>query len=149
MIPGGASYAAFQAHITALATNGVAGWASGVAAGSFRTTAAAATGTMFNTTWGNRVYTGDTIARRVQHGLPSEAVFNDQVANGRMMFVRFSDGGDLFAAASINRNGYTSSAYDDGLGYPSVWMEEIIYWDGTSAWRITPRTAGSPTPYVF
>lgn len=145
----GPTYADFQAHIATLATNGIATWNNASTAGSYRITAAAATGAMFNTPWGDSVYSGDTNARRIQHGLPSEAVFNAQVSAGREMFYRVSAAPDLFAAFAVSRNGYTSSAYDDGLGYAAVYVEEIIYWDGTQAQRMTPRTSGGPTVYTF
>lgn len=147
----GKTYADFQAHIAALATGGVATWGNAVGSGptSRRVTAAAATGAMYNTPWGDHVYTSDILARVIQHSLPSEAVFNAQVAAGREIFIRTSAGPGLAAAFAVSRNGYTSLAFNDGNTYNSTWVEEVIYWDGTQAQQMTPRTQGGPTPYIW
>ena len=55
----------------------------------------------------------------------------------------------MIDAVSTTRNGFTSLAYNDGTPYAAVYIEEIIYWDGTQAQRMTPRTSGGPTVYTW
>ena len=146
---GGADEAAFNAHIATRATSGVMGWSAGVSPGLWRTTAAAAVGLMYNTPWGSMIYQGDTLARAIQHGLPSEAVFNALVAAGRQIFVRIIDAGGLIGASAVTRNGYTSVYYYDGTSYASVYLVELAYWLDDQAWTVSPTYQSGPSLYVL
>jgi hypothetical protein len=143
------TYADFVAHITELATSGTRPWGASTANwGSWKTTAAAATGTMYGSSWNSIVsgFLSSAPARIIQHGLPSQTVFNNQVANARDIYFKMS-GGNAGNFPAVNRNGYQSlSAADDGA--PDK-CDEIIYWDGTQAWRMQPNLGLGPTPYTW
>lgn len=154
MLLGGAdAYAAFVAYVDSIATT-QADWTQNLAAfssnrvRSFKTTARALSGeSLYGSPWGARfAMNAGVIGRVVQHGLPSQAVFDDQIANGRVIFVRTSSGGtaDL---PSVLRNGFQSEASGspDSL---ATWCEEILYFANGQAWRMTPRTSGGPTLFT-
>lgn len=145
----GKTYDDFVAHITALAAGGIRGWAtnSATSADAYRTTAAAASGTMYGTSWVSYLFFQFAPCRLIQHGLPSATVFNDQVANGRQVFFRIVDATPQYVFSSLARNGYTSQFLDAGEPSPTVTCTEIIYWDGTQAWRMNPSSGTGPTSY--
>lgn len=163
--PPGPTYADFVAHITELATGipsqgvpGVIGWDSPFASGQgsasvgkFRTTAAAPAGTMYGTPWRQDagygwVWVGNSSAcRAVQHGLPSEAVFLDQIASGRQIYYATSPGGAQLVYA-LSRNGYQS---DGGTEVAAANITELIYWGGTQAMRMQPSLGLGPVPYTW
>lgn len=160
---GGKTYAEFVAHITALATGipslgvpGAVSWGNPFASGQgsaypgkFRTTAAAQAGTMYGTPWRQGagygwVWTGNSSAcRAVQHGLPSEAVFLDQIASGRQIYYATSPGSTQLVYA-LSRNGYQS---DGGTEVAAANITELLFWDGARAQRMQPSLGLGPTPY--
>ena len=148
---GGRTYAEFQAKIAALATSGAASWSGvNIAAGAWTTTAAAVVGIMYDTPWNSSYEAASSrLARIVQHALPSQAVFDDQVTNGYQMFVRIQDATDKIDFVSVNRNGYTSLSFNDGSPYPARTCTELIRWDGAQAWTSNPSIGGSETPYTW
>lgn len=152
----GDGYAAFEAYVNSIATT-TAGWSQNLgdfASNRVRSFKTVATGTLsgfytglYGSPWGARfAMNAGIIARVVQHGLFSEAIFNDQIANARVVFVRTSSAGtaDL---QSVFRNGFQSepSGGPDDL---ATWCEEILYFANGQAWRMTPRTSGGPTLFT-
>lgn len=148
--PAGKTYAEFQAHIAGLATSGSKNWnAFSTNWGAWRVTAGAPVGSMVGSSW-NSSFSGQdggsTPCRVVQHGLPSQAEFNAQIAAGRMIFLRVVAGDDV-GYPSVTRNGYTSSS-----GGPDAFADkcsELIYWDGAQAQRMQPALGLGPSPYTW
>lgn len=144
------TYDDFVAHITGLATQGSVAWGTNMptTSGGYRTTAATAAGAMTGSTWQN-VFKGSEAApcRMIQHGLPDQATFNAQIAAGREVFFRISSGTDPASYAGVFRNGYSSVA--SSAIFATRKMDELIYWDGTQAWRMQPNLGLGPTPYTW
>lgn len=152
---GGPTYDEFVTHITGLATGGSIAWGGQAgAAGSYRTTAAAATGSMYGTSWSGSFYLvdvgGTTTCRLIQHGLPSLSEFEAQVAAGRQMFFGLSITSDGPLVAT-DRNGYLSlgSAGSFSRGV----CTQLLFWSGSdtggSAFSMNPSTGTGPTPYTW
>ncbi len=143
------TYAEFQAHIAVLANLGFRPWnnATAFSTGGYRTTAAAETGTLLGTSWNDRMGVGVTTCRVIQHGLPSQLVFNEQVASGRDIFFRVEVLDSVRVFNGINRNGYLSQSYSGPTYYPSTRCTEIIRWDGLRAWKSNPSIGSAETPY--
>lgn len=139
----------FNAHIAALAVNGVRGWSSGLGAGAFRVTAGAATGLMYGSSWLDSFYVASAAARVVQHALPSAAVFAALTANAQQIFLRCAAGGSVLVWNSTNRNGYASIAEDDGIADPSLYCTEYLRWDRAlgRAFRGRPNAAAAEVDY--
>lgn len=147
-------YSDFVAHITTLSAGASVGWGSSSGssgAGSRTTTAAVATGLMFGTSWNSNFWIASTTCRVVQHGLPSEAEFNSQIASLRMMLLTTVDAGNGLPVG-ITRNGFTSSS-DNTEPYPFYRCTQLLYWSGTdtggSAFQMNPSTGTGPTPYTW
>lgn len=147
----GKTYADFQAYINAQATAGAIAWgASSMGApGAYRTTAATATGAMIGSSWSasfSFLGGGSSPCRVSQHGLPSQAEFNAQIAAGREVFLRIVVGDDV-GYSSLNRNGFTSSS-GGADAFPGK-CSELLYWDGSQAQKMNPSTGTGPTPFVI
>lgn len=148
--PGGKTYADFVAHITALATGGLKQWDAfaPLTPGAYRTTAGGAfSSDMYGTIWSGYAFYYLPPGRLVRHGLPSEAVFNDQAANGRQLFFRLADAGSQSSFNAVNRNGYASLSLFPDPAEPAVTCTELIRWDGERAWKSNPSLASAETPY--
>lgn len=140
------TYADFQAHIIATYPTTVA-WASEAASvADYRTTAAAATGTMQGSPY-LISYRSAATCRVVQHGLPSFAVFSEQVAGGKQVVIRQIASADTSAPA-VDRNSFLSSDVAGGGGY---WKcDRVIYFDDAlGPMQVNPSTGTGPTPYVI
>lgn len=147
---GAKTYAQFQAQIATLATGGALAWSAlAQTAGSYRVTAAAATGTMFASSWNDAYFFQSTAARVIQHALTSEAVFNDQVSNGWEIFVVVTNTTTGINFVGSNRNGYMSSSFNDGNPYARRTVTDLIRWDGSQAWRSNPSIGGAETLYTW
>lgn len=86
------------------------------------------------------------------HALPDRPTFDDQSANARHMFVRFEAAADTVLFASLNRNGYTSSAFDgDPDAYPARRCTLIRWWDQVQlkVLQRNPFTNSATTEYLF
>lgn len=150
--PSALTYADFQAHIGTLALNGATAWGSPPASNNarYRTTAAAATGSMQGSTWQQSARTATSdVCRMVQHALPSQAVFEAQIAAARQIYFRVQDFGNGVNFGSYSRNGYTSGGVNTGEDEAATYFTDIIYWDGTQAWRVNPTTGTGPIPYTW
>lgn len=140
------TYADFVAYVNALPTF-VANWGSGSfqTTGLYKTTAGSPSGTMWGSSWMSRLTSDSAPCRLIQHGLPSEAVFYDQVANGRLILFDLLTGFSN-ATGAVNRNGYWSSAYTD---FPTVEVRLIRYWDGFRVVDVNPFAGTGPVPFVW
>lgn len=147
------TYAEFQAHIATLAVNGsVAGsyvyndLPEGTAR-RFVVTGLASSGAMFGSSW-IAAFGGGALSRVIQHGLPNEATFTDQVSNGREVYVSLTANADYPAFSAVNRNGYTSvprgAALDEACSCVS-----LIYWTPGGVFQMNPSTGTGPTPYTW
>lgn len=149
---GAKTYADFVTYITAQAAGGAKTWGVGgpiAAAGSYRTTAAAAAGDIYGSSWLSYMLDDIAPCRLVQHGLPSQAAFNAQVAGGFQVLFRITVPGNQINFPALNRNGYLSQAFNDGSPYPSRACDLLLYWDGTQAQQMNPSTGTGPTPFVI
>lgn len=151
--PQGKTYDDFVAHITAMATGGVAAWGNNIALapGGYRTTAKPLLGftNMRGSIWKSYAMAYIPPSRLTQHGLPSEAAFNAQTAAGREVFFRLTSAGNQEGFNSLTRNGYTSDSFIDGDLYVAVYCPELLYWDGAAAWKMNPQAGTGPMPYTW
>lgn len=150
--PSGPTYEDFVAYVDSLSPI-VSAWdAQATAASSYRkTTAAAETGTMVGSPWipsspnGYRSGSGIT-CRVVQHSLPSQEVFNDQIANGRVIAFKISGGPNGSGPVSgVNRNGY-SSASNSATEACRACTEILYYYQG-QVWKVDPVAGTAPTVF--
>lgn len=152
------TYADFQARLLVLAP--VAhDWFETPLPAARRTTAAAATGGLTGSSWGPSSAIGfgrgspNSICRIIQHGLPSEAVFNTQVSEGRGIYLLIENLDETGTAdpAVVTRNGFTSSSATDVFTSKCT---KIIYWDSSKAAgqeprQIDPSTGSADTLYTW
>lgn len=148
------TYAEFLAKVTADATSGTRAWnaVSALSVGSYITVCATETGTLTGSPW-QSVFLGNTggapaICRVVQHGLPSQAVFNAQVAAGRTVFVQVDTGVTPPGYISLDRNGYTSLANATTVG-PRVVPVLRWYDDVLGPLESNPSTGAAPVPFSW
>lgn len=146
----GKTYAEFQTQIATLATGGVASWTGTISAnnGARRVTATTLSGGMSGSSWQARTNPAATVARLIQHGVPSQAVIDDQVANGREVYYLSSFIANTNVVTGITRNGFTSQT-EDLLGDNGYIVTDLIYWDGTQAQRMNPSAGTGPTVYTW
>lgn len=153
MLGGSKTYYDFVAHITALATGGVAEWRNNIlrAPGGYRTKAEPFAGftNMRGSIWQSYAMASIPPSRLTQHGLPSEAAFDAQTAAGREVFFRLTSAGNQESFYSLTRNGYTSDTFIDGSLFAAVYCPELLYWDGAAAWKTNPQAGTGPTPYTW
>lgn len=146
------SYEDWLAAETARSTGGSLAWggSASLTPGIYRTTAAAATGTLYGTPWQGRMGVPDPNApcRVVQHGLPSEAVFNAQVAAGRMITFDIEATTDNFSGG-ITRNGFTSTGPYGGGDGAGIRVIKVRYYDNAlGPLEMNPFAGTGPTPYT-
>lgn len=152
-VSGGPTYDEFVAHITAMATGGVASWTGRVlVAGAYRTTAAASVGNMSGSSWMTVFRSSDNAngtsrPRAVLHGLPSITVMNALAAASSEVFVRFVDATAPSGFSAVDRNGFLSSA--NASTTPAMKMTELLYWLDGQAWKMQPDLGLGPTPYTW
>lgn len=142
------TYADWVAHITARATGGAVAWGGEMTAqGIYRTTAAAATGGMAGSPW-MAVFrrASSAMCRIVQHALPSEAVFNAQIASGRQVILQSVDDAAT-VTVPLDRNGFLSG---DASVITTYTCPLIGWWDDAtqSALMNNPQAGTGPVPYV-
>ena len=148
---GGAArtYAEFQAHVAALATDGVL--SDGIISNnspnrknSYSFPSAPQSSIGQGSSW-NSFFGFSYIAIVLAHGLPSEAEYLAQIANNRTLFIE-TTGGLGVGVTGTTRNGFTTSSSGSAT---RARVDQIIYWDGTQAQRMTPFNGGGPTPYSW
>lgn len=151
------TYAEFQAYVDSEATSGDRSWTTSLPSGDWRWTAAAATGTLSGSPWGPSSAEGflsglaSRVARIVQHSLPSEAIFNEQVSSARVGFIRSVSSGSLpVSLPAVNRNGFTSSAASDAGGLATMLITRLDYFDPVlGPMTMNPSTGTGPTPLTW
>lgn len=147
--PTGPTYEDFQAHINTLAVDGSILWTGSFTSNSQRrrvVVGGAGGGVeMEGSTWQANTGDGQPLRYGIQHGLPSQAVFNAQLGS-EVYYETQSVAGPLPLFA-LNRNGYQSLA-NASVNFPCR-MVDLIYWDGTQAQRMNPFAGTGPTPYIF
>lgn len=149
----GRTYADWVTEANRLATGGLIGWNSGVntvsANGTFKTTASTPTNGMTGSSWLSAYKYEDItgICRVIQHGLPSQVVFDSQVSEGRDLVISVVSGGNM-SFSSLTRNGFTSQA---GSTAPSVFCFKLMWWDSATGkvMQNDPSSGTSPTEYVW
>lgn len=150
----GRTYAEWVTQAAVLAP-AVATWNDpNTAAGTQRSTAATPTTTMTGTTWNvaagvdrnNRGF-----SRMVQHGFPTQAPFDENVASGRVIVCTIANVAFVASTPALNRNGYLSlgSVGDQGAGYAE--MTSLYFWDASVGKVMTgnPKTGGPFTEYIW
>lgn len=150
---GGKTYDEFVAHIVSLAGGQTAPWRSEYAwpSGGAVTTLVGSVldRSMIGSSWTTH-FRGDAgssyVSRVVQHGMPDQDSFNEQLASGLQIFLRFTTPAAVTEFFSLNRNGYLSSASTTGLSFRRH-LVELIYWDGLRAQRMQPSLGLGPEPY--
>lgn len=149
------TYAEFQTHIQGLATGGFVDWVNAInrAANKYYTIASTPTGSMSGSTWNSveGAIATSGVDRAIQHALPSQSVFNEQVANtGAIYFELFSPGSAAGTSfVGISRNGYTSSGAAAGSFGRKI--TDLIRWDFTlnKAFRSNPSAGTAETEYTW
>lgn len=140
------TYAEYQAAIAALPT---AAWGTdaGVATRAFRTTAAAATGSMVGSSWFQSFHSGAP-SRLVQHGVQTLEIFNAQVSGGFELYLEITSASSL-AVGALTRHGYTSA--EGAAANPRGRVTRLIRWDDTlkKAFESDPSIGGAETEWVF
>jgi hypothetical protein len=146
---GGRTYEDFQAHIATL-TSKIVAWGSaldGTGETGNRTTAGPLVGHMYDTSWAGFPQAGSTIARVVQHALPSEPAVMAQIAAGWEIYFETGHRGNWPSFRSIDRNGYVSLSYGGPLF--SISVTKMIVWDGEKAWVSNPEQGIGPAIYTW
>jgi len=146
--PPAKTYADFQTHIKAKATSGSRGFGSTIqpSAGKYWTTATAYVGAMAGSPYlanANPDFT--EVSPFVRHALPSQVVFDAQVAAGRDLYFEQTSSAPA-AVVGLARNGLTSTAQANN-GTNVIGCPLAIWWDGTQALQYDPSTNTGPTPY--
>lgn len=137
-----ATYAEYQAAIAAL-TATTAAWGSGPGGTgdtTYRTTAAADTGSMSGSSWIS-VFIG-TVAKVVQHGLPSQAEYNAQIAAGRELLLR-QVAVTSAPTPALDRNGYLSTT---GVSSPRS-LQFLAFWTPAGPMKMNPYLGLGPVPW--
>lgn len=148
---GGAArtYAEFQTHVAALATDGVL--SDGIVQNfdtnrrrSYTFPSSPQTGFGEGSSW-NSFFGFTLVSAVLRHGLPSEAEYLAQIASNRTLFIETT--GQLGTGVTgATRNGLTTTSSGSAA---RARVDQIIYWDGTQAQRMTPFNGGGPTPYSW
>lgn len=150
------NYAAWQAEATRLATNGFKDFNTNFNSGDrpavYKTTATTPNNTLFGSPWGGRAFSVNfgSIGRVVQHGMQSQALFNEQVAGGYDIVVQIASAATQ-NVLSFARNGYTSL---DSTANPDAFAATcplLIRWDNTlqKAFQSNPFAGSAETEYVW
>lgn len=139
------SYAEYLAAVDALSAGGTNSWAGTANTGTRKVNAAAATGIMSGSSWVSAYgYPASVPCRIIQHGLPSQAVFNEQVAAGRS-FLMVSSFLDTATTVALDRNGYPSVS---DVGEDRYICTFLAYYDATlGPMKMNPRLGLGPIPW--
>ncbi|MCO8030139.1 hypothetical protein NI454_09260 [Brevundimonas diminuta] len=159
--PAATGYDAWVAHVRATATE--RGWVGDIGGpydiGRYWTTANNPAGEMFGSPWGyyQEIAWGASFARIVQHALPTEAVFNTQVAAKRVILLRKFSASDTHNSRwnwQQSRNGYTTQLFPDvdpDGATPASLIDMCAWWEGDpltgQAMMNNPYAMTGPVPY--
>lgn len=154
------SYAQWVTQATAMASIEV-NWAYGTfggSAGRRRVTCGSPGGYMTGTPWASAngfVYLEHVVSRVAQHCFPTEAIFNEQCASGRVVVLGFRYGTPKFSVAGLNRNGYnapgrTADPEYEPNGFETVFLDEFWYYDPElGPMKMLPSSGLGPSPYTW
>lgn len=145
---GGKTYAEFEAYVLSQAGIASVAWTSTAAkvAGTFYTTGGADGGTMAGSTWGSNADAVSRTNRMVQHGVNSQADYDETRLNARVVYMRMTAANAV--SAGRDRNGYVSS--DMPVSAPVVRIEEIWYYiDGVGPVKGFPRVSTNAVPFTW
>lgn len=81
---------------------------------------------MWGTAWGNRFTYDSRWSCILRHCVDNEAIYNDIIANKRLVLFKINYLGSQPSYVSLARNGYTSTAYGAFNGCACV---ECVYYD--------------------
>lgn len=131
-------------------------WTNTIQAGTFRTTAATASGDMRGSTWNNvdgvdAGTGGNAVARCMQHAFPTQAPFDENVTSGRVIVFTSVNSGTFPASfAAVNRNGYLSLESNPAAGGGRI-VNNVKFWDQAlgKVMQGDPSTGGPFTEYVW
>ena len=152
--PAGKTYADWVAHVSSVTatTRSWDGYQSHASSGLNRVTCGAvdATKRMYGSIWGAlAAFFSFTPSAAVQHGLPSQAVYNEQCANSRpiLYYAQYDGGFSGAACQSVDRNGYQSIA---DPATPTIYLTEVSWWDASLGRPRTcnPYFSGAVTDYA-
>lgn len=147
------TYEEWLSHITARATGGAISWTGlvNIDPGLFTTQSAAPGPSYMNgSPWLSKFAGGGAVtrgcARVVQHGLPSQAVFDAQIASARVLFLSIS-AATASPPVALNRNGYLSIG-DEFSNTANRLCTEVSYWHDGAPWTTNPNAGSGPIPYA-
>lgn len=107
-------------------------------------------GTLWGTPYGNKMTWDSTFCRVIQHAFPTQALYNDFIANStnRVVCLVRSATATGTGYISLNRNGYTSSSYNS---YTGCTITQFIYYDPNTERVMTynPSLGASSTPTFY
>lgn len=142
----------FNAHIATLPSNGAKTWSanSTLSAGNFTTTTATNGGGMYDTVWNSTIDLSASACRIIQHALPVGLAWLN-LGLGQVIYYRLESGAPKVVFDAVSRNGFTSSAYDDGKAYPTVRCTFYIRWDRVlnKAFWGNPSIGAAETEYTW
>ncbi len=112
---------------------------------------ASVSGTMWGTSYGNKMTWDSSYCRVIQHCFPTQALYNDFIAstnNSRVVCLVRSATASGTGYVSLTRNGYTSSAYSSFTGCT---ITQFIYYDPNTSRVMTynPSLGASSTPTYY
>lgn len=143
-----ANYAEFYAYIDSIKASTLGGGASssGAPDGDILVHSLQASGTMWGSSWGTHATYDSVYNRIVQHGLPSKAVFDQQVTNAAAVLCRRVTIANA-ASSAIDRNDYLSLSYTSDSVRRHT---RLLYWDFAlgEAYEMNPYAMTGPTPLI-
>jgi len=148
------TYADWQVHIATRATGGELPQLSTSEGkdGVYRSTLGAGTGGLFGSSWMSFFYASSSsvVRRIVQHGMPSLAVFDAQVSEGREVIFRLTPIANQQIYTALGRNGFTSTGGDLGEPLPASVCDMVGWWDEATktALMMNPQAGAGPVPYT-
>lgn len=112
---------------------------------------ASVSGTMWGTSYGNKMTWDSSFFRVIQHCFPTQALYNDFIAstnNSRVVCLVRSATATGTGYVSLARNGYTSSAY---ASFTGCTITQFIYFDPNTSRVMTynPSLGDSSTPTYY
>ena len=107
-------------------------------------------GTMWGTPYGNKMTWDSTFCRVIQHCFPTQALYNDFIANttNRVVCLVRSATATGTGYVSLARNGYISSSYQS---FPGCTITQFIYFDPNTSRVMTynPSLGNLSTPTFY
>lgn len=155
---GGRTEDEWKAHLLTITPNGLSAWgqlntsSDSSLIGDYRMVAASVGAGILVGTSELSFFRSDSHGDKMAiHACPDRPTFNDQSANARHLFARFADATDQIVFTSLNRNSYTSFAYDDGTPYLARYCTLFRWWDSAQqkVLQRNPSTGSTTTEYTW